>query len=557
MDFNHYYTNEELKTLISDWESNYPNLVHVTEIGQSHEKRSIWLVTLSNSTTGADDEKPAFWLDGNIHATELAGTTTIVCFISHMLENYGQDEQVTRLLDTLTFYIVPRINPDGAAAAMSSNPRFLRSGVRPYPWLEREDGLHVQDIDGDARILQMRIPDSNGDWKPSEQDPRFLIKREPADFGGQYYRLLPEGLIDHYDGYVIKFAKPEAGLDFNRNFPFEWRPENEQYGAGPYPASEPEITAVVRFIAEHKNINLALTFHTFSRVLLRPFSTKPDDQMDTSDLEIYKVLGDIGTKITGYRNVSTFHDFTYHPKEVTTGAFDDWLYDHLGAFVFTVELWDLPTEAGIKDRKFIQWFSKHPVEEDFQVLNWVDENVGSEGYVDWKPFEHPQLGRIELGGWNTMYTWRNPPRAFMGKEAQKHIPFILTLAELLPHISLNTLKVSKLSDDTWALDLVVENSGFLPTYTSQQARKRQVARPVLAHLHLPKEGSILLGKGRMEIGHLEGRSNKEDAASVFGHSPTDHREHIQWVVKCSPGSTIEVIVTSDRAGKITRSVVLE
>jgi murein tripeptide amidase MpaA len=557
MEFNHYFTNEELETVLKSWAEQYPNIFQLQELGRSHQNAPIWLVTLTNAATGSDTEKPAIWLDGNIHATELAGTTTTLYFLDQVLSAYQKDERITRLIDTCTFYVVPRINPDGAAAAMDASPHFLRSGVRPYPWEEADEGLHVQDIDGDSRILQMRIPDPNGDWKVWEGDERFLIKREPTDFGGQYYRILPEGLIENYDGYLINIARPTAGLDFNRNFPFEWRPESDQNGAGPFPASEPEIQAVVGFVAAHPNINVALTFHTFSRALLRPFSTRPDDQMETLDLSVFKILGDIGTRLTGYRNISTFHDFLYSPKEITTGAFDDWVYDHLGVFVFTVELWDLPTEAGIQDRKFIDWFLKHPQEDDILILNWVDKHIGPDGYINWYPFEHPQLGPVELGGWNTLYTWRNPPHALMQKEAERHLPFILVLADLLPHLALHTLKVKPAGESTWTIDLVVENSGYFPSYTSQQARKRQVIRPVTAELALPEGCRILLGKPRMEAGHLEGRTNKDDVASVFGRSPTDNRAHVQWLVEGPRGSQLDLTVRSERAGQIHRTLTLD
>jgi murein tripeptide amidase MpaA len=561
MNFNHYFTNEELETVLKAWAEQYPGLINLCIAGQSHENQPIWLLAMTNFSTGPDQEKPAIWLDGNIHATELAGTTTVLYILQHLLENYGKEEQVTRLLDTSTVYAVPRINPDGAAAALSTNPRFVRSGVRPYPWEELDEGLHVQDIDGDSRILQMRILDPNGDWKPWDENPRFMIKRKPADFGGTYYRLLPEGLIENYDGYIIDIARPSAGLDFNRNFPFEWRPESDQRGAGPYPASEPEINAVVGFIARHPNISIALTFHTFSRVLLRPYSTRPDDQMDPGDLYVFKMLGEIGTRLTGYRNVSTFHDFTAAPRDITTGAFDDWMYDQFGAFVFTVELWDLPTEAGVQDRKFTDWFSRHPLEEDIMIFKWSEEHVGPQGYVAWYPFDHPQLGKVELGGWNTLYTWRNPPHELMSQEADRHVPFMLNLASLLPHLALHTVKVLPVGENRWTIDLAVENHGYLPAYTSQQARKRRAARPVIAELNLPNRPSsdgcrIVLGKERMEIGYLEGRSNKDDMASVFGASPTDNRGHIQWLVEAPAGTQLDLVVCSERAGVIRKTIFL-
>lgn len=556
MNFNRYFTNQELESILKEWAARYPGLVDLSVIGTSHEGKPIYLMAITNFSTGSDHEKPAIWLDGNIHATELAGTTTVLYLVYSVLNQYQKDDQITHLLDTCTIYAVPRINPDGAAAAMDTCPRFVRSGVRAYPWTEPDDGLHVQDIDGDSRILQMRFPDPNGDWKPAPGNSRFMIKRQPADTGGTYYRALPEGLLEDYDGYVIKIAKPQAGLDFNRNFPYEWRTEDEQTGAGPYPASEPEINAVVSFIQAHKNINIALTFHTYSRALLRPYSTRPDDQMDPHDLRVFKQLGEIGTEITGYPNVSTFHDFLESPKDITTGAFDDWLYDHFGAYVFTVELWDLPTEAGIKDRKLIEWFTRHPVEDDLKIFEWVENNVGPDGYVEWYPFDHPQLGKVELGGWNTLYTWRNPPNECMGKEAERHLPYILTLGKLLPHLSLHTLKASRTGEKSWTIDLVVENTGYLPAFTSNQAKKRKVIRPVLAELKLPPGSRIIVGKPRAEIGYLQGRSHKSDISSVFADDATDNRGHIQWVIEAPEGSEIEVAVTSERAGSFRRTLKL-
>jgi murein tripeptide amidase MpaA len=556
MDFNHYFTNPELETLLNGWAQSYPSLVSLTSIGESYEKRPIWLLTLTNQATGPDTDKPAVWIDANIHATEITGTTTALHIANSLLENYGKDPQATRLLDGCVYYIVPRVNPDGAALALADKPRYVRSGVRPYPWPEKDDGLHEEDIDGDGRQLQMRIQDPNGDWKISELDARLLQKRGPAEHGGVYYRLLPEGRVEDYDGYLIKLARPPEGLDFNRNFPFEWRTEGDQEGAGPYPASEPEIRALVDFVAKHPNINIAITYHTFSRAILRCYSTKADDDMETSDLWVYKKIGEIGTKTTGYRCVSTFHDFKYHPKEVTTGAFDDWSYDHRGVYAFTIELWDMPSEAGIKDRKFIEWYRDHPHEEDLQILKWAEEHGGKDAYVDWYEFEHPQLGKVELGGWNFMYTWRNPPLNLVGAEAARNVPFALALGDLLPRLSLHTLEVTPLGGNDYRINLAIENSGFLPTCTSEQGKKRKATRPVRAELELPEGVKLVNGKRRVELGHLEGRSNKLDAAMVWSEDPTDNRARAEWVLHGSPGAVVQVHARSERAGSIHQSLTL-
>ena len=220
-------------------------------IGKSHEGRDLWVATVTNAKTGPAADKPAFWVDGNIHATEVAASAANLYFLHVLTTQYGTDADITRALDTRAFYVCPRINPDGAEWALADKPRWIRSSTRPYPFDEEAlDGLVVEDIDGDGRILQMRIPDANGLWKTHPDEPRLMIRRDPAETGGTYYRVIPEGRVDNYDGYTLTMKKPPQGLDLNRNFPASWRQEFEQLGAGPYPTSEPEVRAVVDFIAQ-------------------------------------------------------------------------------------------------------------------------------------------------------------------------------------------------------------------------------------------------------------------------------------------------------------------
>src|SRR5205814_1184107 len=116
------------------------------------------------------------------------------------------------------------------------------------------EGLKRDDINGDGMTLQMRVLDANGAWKKHPDDPRVMVRRDPVEVDGKYYRLLPEGRITNYDGVTFGIQRTKEGLDLNRNFPAHWRTEHEQPGAGPYPTSEPEARALVAFIASHLNI---------------------------------------------------------------------------------------------------------------------------------------------------------------------------------------------------------------------------------------------------------------------------------------------------------------
>ncbi len=557
--FNTYYTYTQLTERLAWLAEQHPGIMQLSVLGKSHEGRDIPLVVLTNKTTGPDTEKPAFWIDANIHATEVTASMAALYFIVKMVESYGHDPKITRVLDEQAIYIIPRLNPDGAELALAKQPQYIRSGTRPYPLEDKQDGLHAEDIDGDGRILQMRIPDPSGDWKISDRDPRLMIKRAPDEEGGAYYRLFSEGIIENYDGYLIPVAPALQGLDLNRNFPGAWRPEGEQHGAGDFPGSEPEIRAVIEFMAGHGNVYGAITYHTYSRGILRPFGTKPDSDMDTDDLWVFEAIGARGTQLTGYPCISVYHDFRYHPKEVITGVFDDWLYEHKGVFAYTVELWDLPTAAGIeaksKEKKFIEWARKHPVEDDYKILDFVNQHAPG-SLAPWYRFSHPQLGEVELGGWDSFTTWRNPPYTLLEPEIAPQADFALAFAALAPRIAWREVKVTPLGEDRYHLVVIIENLGFLPTNVSAQAKKIKAVRPVRLELELPQGASLTSGKAKQEIGHLEGRSNKLDVA-YYGVSPTDNRGKAEWLIHAPNGGPLKLRAIAERGGTIAREIALE
>lgn len=556
--FDTYYNYAQLTDRLAHLAAGNPNIMALEILGKSHEGRDIPLVVLTNRATGPDTEKPAFWIDANIHATELAASMAALYFVNKVVEGYGSDPKITRILDEQAVYVVPRLNPDGAELALADRPKYVRSGTRPYPLGEKQDGLHSEDIDGDGRILQMRIADPTGDWKASERDPRLMVKRAPDEEGGTYYRLFQEGLIENFDGHTISVAPALQGLDFNRNFPGAWRPEGEQLGAGEFPGSEPEIRAVMEFMAAHPNVFGALTFHTYSRAILRPYGAKADDQMETDDLWAYEAIGERGTALTGYPCVSVYHHFRYHPKEVITGVFDDWLFDHRGIFAFTVELWDLATAAGVKeksgDKKFMDWFRKHPLDDDYKILDFVNERVPG-GLVAWYEFDHPQLGKVELGGWYNLYSWRNPPHALLEAEIAPQADFAIAFASLAPRIAWREVALTPLGEGAYHLLAVVENRGFLPTNGSKQALKMKAARPVRLEIELPEGASLKSGKVKQEIGHLAGRSNKLDMA-YNGTSPTDNRGKAEWLIHAPAGGTLTLHACSERGGTLHRRLEL-
>jgi murein tripeptide amidase MpaA len=550
--FDTYYRYDELTRILHAFAEEYPQLVRIESIGKSYEGRDIWLLTVTNFATGPAEEKPALWVDGNIHASEVSPSSACLYLIHRLTREYGSHEKITRCLDTRAFYICPRVNPDGAEWALADKPKIIRSSTRPYPYDEDPiGGLVAEDIDGDGRMLMMRIPDPNGNWKKHPDEPRLMIRRDPDEVGGEYYRILPEGRFDEpFDPAILTIQPKKEGLDLNRNFPAHWRQEHEQDGAGPYPTSEPEVRAIVDFIAKHPNITGGVTFHTWSGVLLRPYSHQPDDAFPAEDLWTYQKIGAKGTEITGYPNISVYHDFKYHPKEYISGVFDDWMYDHIGVFAWTVEIWSPQRQAGITDYKFIDWYREHPVEDDLKLLKWSDEVLGGRGYVDWYPFEHPQLGRVELGGWDMLYAWRNPPPEFLEKEVALFPDWLVWHLLISPKLEVYEATVEPLGDALYKVRLVVQNTGWLPTYITKKALEKKLVRGVIAEIELPDGATLQLGKPREELGQLEGRAYKPSAISVWNADPTDDRAKVEWVVHAPQGGTVRLTARHERAGVV-------
>ncbi|MBC7956666.1 MAG: carboxypeptidase [Cytophagales bacterium] len=556
--FDTFYKYDALSKLLFDYADAYPALLQVASIGKSHEGRDIWVATVTNTATGVAEDKPAFWADGNIHAAELTASTACLYYLHQLLSGYGQDREITELLDTRVIYLCPRLNPDGAELALADRPRHIRSSTRRYPFDEDTvEGLTVEDVDGDGRILLMRLPDPMGTYKKCAQDPRLMVAREPGEFGGEYYRLMPEGLLKNFDGLSVKVNNDAEGLDLNRNFPSQWRQESEQVGAGPYPTSEPEVRAMVDFIVKHPNIGAAISYHTHSGVILRPMGTQSDDDMIPEDLWAYKRFSTLGSTLTGYPALSIWHDFKYHPKETITGT-QDWVYEHLGALFWVVEIWSPNKEAGITDYKWIEGYRDHPVEDDLKLLKWSDEQCGGQAHVDWKPFHHPQLGAVEIGGWDKMNYWRNPPPHLREREAARFPKWMTQIALSLPRLEVLRTEVRALGADTWRVRFAVANSGYLPSNISKRAIERKVVRGTVFQIHLPPGVSLSSGRERTEGPHLDGHAPKNTLQAFLPNRDiTADRAVVEWVVQGKAGTRIALTATADRAGTVRTEITLD
>ncbi len=544
--FDRYHSNEDMVALMRDLVRAYPHLSSLYSIGKSHENRDLWMLEITDRETGPGQDKPGYYIDGNHHAVEVTGAAVCLYTAWYLLSSFGVDRNVTQLLGNTVFYILPRVSPDGVEMFLTT-PHSLRSSTRPYPEPEPEPGLHPEDVDGDGRILEMRIEDPHGEWKISDRDQRLMVRRLPDDYGGCYYRRYPEGVLHGWDGGEIKIARPRWGLDLNRNYPALWDVEKKD-SAGPFPLSEPETRAVADFISAHHNIAGAMSYHTTGGFILRPSCHRPDRDLPETDVLAMKAIGWRGEEITGYRCVSTYEEFT--AGRALGGVFMDWLYEHQGLIAYSTELWNASARAGIERRS--RALSPAEEEEDgLKLLTWNDRDLGGEGFVPWYSHQHPQLGKVELGGWDYKFTLWNPPAGLLESECHKNALFTLAHAASLPRLGVTATEVISLGDSVYRLRITVKNLGYLPTWVSEPGRKLAWASPPVAVLDLPQKASLIHGQKREDVSHLSGRAG----ANPRAQGGPGREKTLTWVIH-APGQarSVSVKVEGARVGRLSLTV---
>ena len=556
--FDHIMKYDELTKLLQSWANAKPDIVQMESIGTTPGGRPIWFLTITNKKSGAALDKPAMVVDGNMHATEWGGGVAALHFVHTLLEKYGSDDRVTRLVDTRTVYVLPRMTPDGVDATLAQG-RFIRSVDRPYPFNQLQPGIHASDLDGDGRSVFMRYRDPNGPWKTYAADPRLMVPRAPDETGGDYWRVLPEGMIEDYNGVTIADPNAHEPLDFGANFPADQGSAPPNASAGPYPTSEPEVAAYIAAITKRPNIVEHVTCHTFGGLILTP-PVNIGEQVPTNDKHTYEILAAKGAALTGYRAMS-YLDLRSEGREAYIPSAFGWLYNRRGIFSFITEFWNPLHAAGINTDNITEsaWlFGFHPVEDEVKLLRWSDKELGGQGFVPWHPFKHPQLGPVEIGGFDLIRYWYNIPFDRLEKEVAPHTDWLIWLGLSTGRIAVRSFSVEAAGANTWRVRLVVENTGWLPSSGSQQAADQNVASGVKAELTVPNGARIISGDLRQTIGQLTGRSAQRSTATWWGYSPgTPDRGFAEWVIAAPAGTAISARVTSDRAGNLDAKTTLE
>lgn len=497
----------------------YPGICKVQSLVRTAGGKEIWLLTIGR---GEKDSKPAVAVVGGIEGSHVSGKELALGFAELLLKNSGSPE-VGKLLDKITFYIIPDVSPD-ASEAFFNRPVYERlSNNRPTDddrdFLVDEDPF--EDLDNNGFITLIRVTDPAGNYTLCPEDERIMI---PADISkgqsGSYF-IYTEGIDNDKDG---KFNEDgPGGVCFNRNLTFNY----EEFGqfAGLHPVSEPEVKAVIDFLYDHFNIfavfafspqdNLGQPMKSQERASSGDSSSRPDRSAQAqgarsmmqqnrritsimkSDEKINKYVSEKYHEITGLKGAP--------PSPSVPGNFMEWAYYHYGRYSFSTPGWWFPAD---KD--------KNP---EAEFLKYASENNLDDVFIPWKEIKHPDFPgkKTEAGGLKP-FAMINPPPDKLPELISKNYEFILAVTSMHPELEFLDIMTEDQGDNIYRLTLKVHNRGLLAT-CPEAGDNNMWTRIMRITVECGKNQKLISGRKVQRIQRLEGDMSAEFSWLIGGKGP--------------------------------------
>lgn len=504
-----YLTGDQLLSRINQMEDENPGVVSSAILANSPGNRPLHLIRIGNDSKSENGTNPSVFVGANLEGNRPLATEGAIFLAETILADPANYE-------SMNWYIVPLGNPDAAARYFKA-PLFEDSR-NDFPTNDDKDELTDEDgsndLNGDGLITKMRVHHPEGEWISSESDPRLMLKADGKKGQQGVYKIYTEGIDDDADGKYNEDGP--GGTNVGINFPQLFH--HHTADGGLFPGSTPESYAIMKFVFEHPEIAMIVSFgstnwcHTppkggrkgeadlnkirlterqagFMNMdpartytleeLVESFNAEnPQSNMDegrmmgmlgvgaalnpqAGDLLFYEKFA---SEYKAYLKEQGVDGERFEPAPARDGSFELWGYFQVGVPVFSLDLWSLAKKDSISAEE--------------AMLEFVDSRPGRIGFVEWEAYDHPSLGPMEIGG-VVPYTSTTPPHEWADSLLNLQVPWILKLAGELPDLHIYETLVSAKGDGIYQVDIWIENRAFIPFPTHMGARNRQAAPAVL------------------------------------------------------------------------------
>ncbi|MBN1569427.1 MAG: hypothetical protein JXA73_16395 [Acidobacteria bacterium] len=169
------------------------------------------------------------------------------------------------------------------------------------------------------------------------------------------------------------------------------------------------------------------------------------------------------------------------------------------------------------------------------LLAWSDKELEGRGFIDWRPYKHPTLGEVEIGGF-VPFTDNSPPPRMVEDLLKGQVPWVFEISRKMPRIKIVEAKVKSIGAGLYEIKVWVGNAGILP-YPTAMGQRNQRILPVIVTLN--GDGfSIIEGKPRSTVASVPGLSSREAT----------------WIVRTDKPLKIEAKAETQCAGSDSRII---
>ncbi len=510
IDYGKYYTYQELEEALNFFADKYPQDMKLSSLAQTEQGREIFLVEISDNVNSPETEKKAgYYMQASIHSPEAAGGTVALHLIETLLTTKPD------ILKDIVFYIVPRVNPDGVEATLVHNDvNRSKSVIDPR---KKENVIRIKDMDGDGLVLQMRVKNPLGDYK--EDAPGVMVKRKPGETEGEFYDLYLEGEVLNSNG-----SKPDYVhrlYDYNRSYPASWEPV---VNATEYPLRSIESRAIAEFLVTHPNIFAGLDFHNGQNGVLRPPKGE-DSSILREDLNLIESIGKIASETIGFPLI---HEYKYGSfPHILPGCSNNFAYEVLGISHYVIELGNGYNDSGLDTITYLGYSNR-----DFQCkkIKEYSDREGYETFYEFKPFKHPQLGDVEIGGAREGRGYYQNPKVLEGI-VPGTTAFMLKHAAMGPQLKIGGCECLNVGGNIYRIRAQIKNLGIMGTKVMKGTSSYQAAYP--CHIYLEENENI----------KILSRPNIYEIAKLDSMEST----YVEWFVENKNGTDITICADHPKA----------
>ncbi|MBN1389103.1 MAG: hypothetical protein JXA22_00515 [Candidatus Thermoplasmatota archaeon] len=338
--FTSYFDYNTMTEYLQFLEQTRSDIVKLWSMGKTHEGRDLWCLKLSDNPGLEDDGgvtvEENVLLVGAHHGNEWISYEVPLYVLSFLVNNYGgggvNGSISTYIVDNREVYFIPMVNPDGVQYSHEVDRNWRKNREPNYLIEFGPGGLLSPDVVPLSYGVDIN---RNYGWAWHESGGSNVLVTSGSSYRGPPDNVDDDGdaiiPIDVRPGYIP--LGPDEGVDED---PWDGI-DNDGDGkvdedpAGGFSSAE---TIAIRALGDSHHYPVAITYHSYSELVLWPWGNTPEP---TRDAEVMEQLGTRMAEMNGY---APMQGYDLYP---VTGEFNDWFYSQYGTFGYTFEIGDRHT----------------------------------------------------------------------------------------------------------------------------------------------------------------------------------------------------------------------